>query len=144
MKLSSFADLLAARGLQLLPGSAAVPVELLVRLPDRTVAHFTARGTTLRLRLFAEHALAHVVIAPECGCADHHPQIGPDRLVVGAHAIPLAEREINGKLAFGWHHHEAGLLRLADAIPHFFTLLAAPQPAPAAPAADTRTLVSIG
>lgn len=123
MKLSSFADLLASRGLELLPGSAAVPVELLVRLPDRTIAHFTARGTTLRLRVFAEHALANVVIAPECGCADHHPQVGPTRLVVGAHAVPLAERVIDGELTFGWQHHEAGLLRLPDAATHFFTLL---------------------
>ena len=139
MNLSSFADLLASRGLELLPGSAAVPVELLVRLPDRTIAHFTARGTTMRLRLYSEHALANVVIPPECGCSDHHPQTGPSRLVVSAHAVPLAERLIDGELTFGWQSHEAGLLRLADAATHFFTLLESLTPA----SVPTRTLVGV-
>ena len=128
MNLSSFADLLASRGLRLLPGSTAVPVDLLVELPlesrEATIAHFTARGTTIRLRLYSPDALASVVIGPECGCGDHHPQVGPSRLVVGAHAVPLLERTIDGELMFGWRRHEAGLLRLADASTHFFDLLA--------------------
>lgn len=124
MNLPSFADLLASRGLRLLPGASAVPVDILVELPDATVAHFTSRGTTLRLRLYSRDALTGVVIAAECGCGDHHPQVGPQRLVVRAGTVPLVERSIDGELTFGWQRHEAGLLRLADASAHFLDLLA--------------------
>jgi hypothetical protein len=141
MNLAAFADLLASRGLRLLPGSHAVPVELLVQLPDATIARFTARGTTLRLRLYAPDALTSVVIAAECGCGDHHPQTGPNRATLSAYAVPLAEHVIDGELLFGWQHHEAGLLRLPDAATHFFTLLTH---LPAPPQhAEPRTLVGV-
>jgi hypothetical protein len=143
MNLSAFADLLASRGLRLLPGSYAVPVELLVELPEETIAHFTARGTTLRLRLYSPEALTAIVIAAECGCGDHHPQVGPDRLVLVRHAVPTAEYTLDGDLLFGWQNHEAGLLRLVDASAYFFELLRrAPILASPAPAAE-RTLVSV-
>jgi hypothetical protein len=129
MNLSALADLFASHGLRLLPGSYAVPVDLLVQLPDATIARFTARGRTLRLRQYAADALTTVVIPTECGCGDHHPQTGPNRVTISAYAEPLAERVIDGELLFGWTRHEAGLLRLADAVPYFFDLLAAlPQP----------------
>lgn len=124
MNLPAFADLLASRGLRLLPGSHAVPVELLVQLPDATIARFTARGTTLRMRQYSAEALTSIVIAAECGCGDHHPQTGPSRITLSAYAVPLAERIIDGELLFGWQTHEAGSLRLADASTHFFDLLA--------------------
>ena len=123
MNLPAFADLLASRGLQLLSGSHAVPVELLVQLPDATIARFTARGTTLRLRRYTPDALTAITIAAECGCGDHHPQTGPTRVALSRYAVPLDERTIDGELLFGWQHHEAGLLRLPDAATHFFTLL---------------------
>ncbi|WP_427893210.1 hypothetical protein ACQHIV_10040 [Kribbella sp. GL6] len=123
MNLPALADLLASRGLRLLPGSYAVPVELLVQLPDATIAHFTARGTTLRLRTYSPDALTTITIPAECGCGDHHPQTGPARITLSRYAVPLEERTIDGELHHGWHHHEAGLLRLADATEHFFTLL---------------------
>jgi hypothetical protein len=123
MNLSSFSDLLASQGLDLLPGSYAVPVSLLVGLPDAGIARFTARGTTLRLRVYSPDALTSVMIAPECGCAAQHPRTGPHRLVLRSSAVPLVERVIDGALRFGWHSHEAGLLRLADASPWFFELL---------------------
>ena len=123
MNLPALADLLASRGLRLLPGSYAVPVELLVQLPDATIVQFTARGTTLRLRSYAPDALTTVTIPAECGCGDHHPQTGPSRVTLSRYAVPLDERVIDGKLDYGWHAHEAGLLRLADAIHHFFALL---------------------
>ncbi|WP_433002078.1 hypothetical protein [Kribbella sp. CA-294648] len=123
MNLASLADLLASRGLRLLPGSHTVPVELLVQLPDATIARFTARGTTLRLRHYSPDALTSIVIAAECGCGDHHPQTGPNRVTLSAFATPLSEHVLDGELLFGWTTHEAGALRLADAIPHFFTLL---------------------
>ena len=56
MNLSSFSDLLASQGLDLLPGSYAVPVSLLVGLPDAGIARFTARGTTLRLQVYSPDA----------------------------------------------------------------------------------------
>ncbi|MEV6288067.1 hypothetical protein [Kribbella sp. NPDC051770] len=124
MQLSTLADLLASRGLRLLPGAHAVPVELLVQLPDATIAQFTARGRTLRLRQYAATALTTIAIPTECGCGDHHPQTGPDRVTLSAYAVPLTERVIDGELLFGWTGHEAGLLRLADATPYFFDLLA--------------------
>jgi hypothetical protein len=136
MNLTSFADLLAFRGLRLLPGSSAVPVDVLVELPDTTIAHFTSRGTTIRLRLYSADDLTTVVIAPECGCGDHHPQVGPERLVLRAHAAPFLERTIDGELTFGWQRHEAGLLRLTDAASHFFDLLATAT-------APQRTLVGV-
>ncbi|MFG1625718.1 hypothetical protein [Kribbella sp. NPDC049227] len=123
MNLPAFADLLASRGLRLLPGSHAVPVELLVQLPDATIATFTARGTTLRLRRFSPDALTAITIAAECGCGDHHPQSGPARVTLSRYAVPLDEHTLNGELLFGWRDHEAGLLRLPDAASHFFTLL---------------------
>jgi hypothetical protein len=124
MNLPAFADLLASRGLRLLPGSSAVPVELLVQLPDATIAHFTAQGTTLRLRRYSPDALTTIAIPTECGCGDHHPQTGPTRVTLSRYAVPVEEHTIDGELQYGWQHHEAGLLRLADAVPHFFTLLA--------------------
>jgi hypothetical protein len=123
MNLPAFADLLASRGLRLLPGSHAVPVELLVQLPDATIVQFTARGTTLRLRSYSPDALTAITIAAECGCGDHHPQTGPTRVTLSRYAVPSAERTIDGELLFGWQSHEAGLLRLPDATTHFFTLL---------------------
>jgi hypothetical protein len=141
MNLSAFADLLASRGLRLLPGSHAVPVDLLIQLPDATIGHFTARGTTVRMRLYGPDALTSIVIAAECGCGDHHPQTGPNRITLSASAVPLTERVIDGELLFGWQSHEAGHLRLADAATHFFTLLAQLTPASAAP--EPRTLVGV-
>ena len=137
MNLSALSDLLAARGLRLLPGSHAVPVELLVELSDATIARFTARGTTLRLRHYSPDALRSIVIAAECGCGDHHPQTGPNRITLSSYAVPLTERVLDGELLFGWTHHEAGSLRLADAATHFFTLLET------LPATSTKTLVGV-
>ncbi|TDU84347.1 hypothetical protein EV138_6818 [Kribbella voronezhensis] len=137
MNLQAFADLLASHGLRLLPGSAAVPVDVLVQLPDATIVRFTARGTTLRLRQFAPDALTSIVIAAECGCGDHHPQTGPNRVTLSAYAVPLAERVLDGELLFGWSRHEAGTLRLADAAGHFFALL------DTLPTTNTRTLVGV-
>ncbi|MGW6199402.1 hypothetical protein ACWF0M_24850 [Kribbella sp. NPDC055110] len=123
MNLPALADLFASRGLRLLPGSYAVPVELLVQLPDATIVQFTARGTTLRLRRYSPDALTTITIPAECGCGDHHPQTGPSRVTLSRYAVPLDERTIDGELEYGWHHHEAGHLRLPDALTHFFTLL---------------------
>ena len=123
MNLPALADLLASRGLRLLPGSYAVPVELLVQLPDATIVRFTARGTTLRLRSYSPAALTTITIPAECGCGDHHPQTGPARVAISRYAVPLDEHVIDGELAYGWHHAEAGLLRLTDATEYFFTLL---------------------
>jgi hypothetical protein len=135
MNLSALADLFASHGLRLLPGSHPVPVELYVELPDASIARFTARGRTLRLRHYSPEALTSVVIAAECGCGDHHPQTGPDRVTLSAFATPLAEHVLDGELLFGWTGHEAGALRLVDAVPHFFTLLPLLEP--------SRTLVSV-
>jgi hypothetical protein len=123
MNLPAFADLLASRGLRLLPGSHAVPVELLVQLPDATIARFTARGITLPLQHYPADALTAITIAAECGCGDHHPQTGPARVTLSRYAVPTDSRTIDGELTFGWTSHEAGLLRLADAATHFFALL---------------------
>ena len=123
MNLPALADLLASRGLRLLPGSYAVPVELLVQLPDATIARFTARGTTLRLRRYSPDALTAITIPAECGCGDHHPQTGPTRITLSRYAVPTEEHLIDGELRYGWQHHEAGLLALADATTHLFTLL---------------------
>lgn len=134
MNLPALADLLASRGLRLLPGSYAVPVELLVQLPDATIVRFTARGTTLRLRSYSPDALTAITIPAECGCGDHHPQAGPSRVTLSRYAVPLDERTIDGELEYGWRHHEAGLLHLADATTHFLTLLET---------LHTRTLVGV-
>ena len=114
MNLPAFADLLASHGLRLLPGSFAVPVELLVQLPDAMIARFTARGTTLRLRSYSPDAVTAVTIRAECGCGDHHPQTGPTRITLSRYAVPIDERIIDGELLFGWKSHEAGLLTDRD------------------------------
>jgi hypothetical protein len=123
MELSDFADLLAARGQRLLPGSHAVPVDVLVRQPDGAIARFTARGTTIRLALFDPDALASIVLGTDCGCGKHHEPTGPARTALRAGATPVLERVIDGRVAFGWSTHEAGLLRLAEAAPYYFELL---------------------
>ncbi|GAB3923538.1 hypothetical protein GCM10029976_013880 [Kribbella albertanoniae] len=129
MNLPAFADLLASRGLRLLPGSHAVPVELLVQLPDATIARFTARGTTLQLQHYPAEALTTITIAAECGCGDHHPQTGPARVTLSRYAVATDERVIDGELQFGWTSYEAGLLSLADAAGYFFQLLDESMPA---------------
>ncbi|MFK4085348.1 hypothetical protein ACI2LF_14640 [Kribbella sp. NPDC020789] len=132
MKLPAFADLLASHGLRLLPGSHAVPVELLVQLPDATIVRFTARGTTLQLQHYPAGALTAITIAAECGCGDPHPQTGPARVTLSRYAVPTDERTIDGELLFGWTSYEAGLLSLADAAGYFFQLLDDLRPAPVA------------
>jgi hypothetical protein len=124
MNLPAVADLLDARGLRLLPGSFAVPVNLLVELPDTSVARFTASGTTIRLSVYEPGVLTSIVVPTECGCGQHHEPSGPRRTVVDSHATPTVERTIDGTLEYGWRNHEAGLLRLPQAIPYFFDLLA--------------------
>jgi hypothetical protein len=127
MNLTTLADALALHDLRLLPGSHAVPVELLVQLPDSTVAHFTARGTTIRLALHSPLDLSSVTLEPDCGCGRHHAPTGRPRTTLDPDAIPLAESYVDGIRTFGWRSHEAGLLRLPDALPHFHTLLAQAQ-----------------
>jgi hypothetical protein len=121
--LATFAALLEPHGLRLLPGSSAVPVDLLLQLPDASVAHFTARGTTLRLRVYPRDAMTTVLIAAECGCGENHPQVGPQRPVLRHDATPVAERSIDGRTAFGWRAHEAGLLRPEAAAPFLLQLV---------------------
>lgn len=123
MDLAAVSSLLVARGQRLLPGSHAVPVELLVALPDDAVARFTARGTSIRLSLFAADAVSSIELATECGCNQHHESAGPARTWLRGDAVPVLERVIDGRTAFGWTGHEAGLLRLADAVPYYFELL---------------------
>ena len=123
MDLAAVSTLLSTRGQRLLPGSHAVPVELLVALPDATVARFTARGTSIRLALFAAAAVSEIVLPTECGCGFHHESAGPVRTWLHRDAVPVAERVIDGRAAFGWTSHEAGLLRLADAVPYYVELL---------------------
>jgi hypothetical protein len=123
MELSVFADLLATRGQRLLPGSHVVPVDVLAEQPDGTIAHFTARGTTIRLALFDHDALASIVLSTDCGCGKYHEPAGLARTALRAGAEPLLERVIEGRLAFGWTSHEAGLLRLAEAAGYYFELL---------------------
>lgn len=123
MDLAAFSSLLVARGQRLLPGSYAVPVDVLVALPDGAVARFTARGTTIRLALFDAGAVSSIELATECGCGQHHESAGPVRTWLRGGAVPVRERVIDGRAAFGWTGHEAGLLRLADAVPYYFELL---------------------
>ena len=123
MDLAAVSSLLLARGQRLLPGSHAVPVELLVALPGAAVARFTARGTTIRLALFAADALSEIVLPTECGCGQHHESAGPRRTWLRGDAVPVLERVIDGRAAFGWTGHEAGLLRPAEAVPYYFELL---------------------
>ena len=123
MDLAAVSTLLATRGQRLLPGSYAVPVELLVALPDATVARFTARGTSIRLALFAADAMSELVLPTACGCGGHHESAGPVRTWLHRDAVPVAERMIDGRAAFGWTGHEAGLLRLDEAVPYYVELL---------------------
>ena len=123
MDLAAVSTLLATRGQRLLPGSHAVPVELLVALPDDTVARFTARGTTIRLAVFGTDALTRIVLPTACDCGQHPEYAGPARTWLRRNAVPAVERVIDGRAAFGWTGHEAGLLRLGDAVPFYDELL---------------------
>lgn len=119
---SAWTAALAERGLTVLPTSHAVPVQLWAR--DRAGAlHFTAQGTTVRLRRYDASALTGLILRAECDCEEHRTAGAGRRTVLVPGAAPLAEQVIDGRDAFGWTGIEAGLLDVASAAVLFDRLL---------------------
>jgi len=123
---------LAARGIIVLPPSAAVPVELHATLPDGRALHFRCRGTRVTLRLFASDDVRLAVPAGAetptelpltterwlpLGAAGE----APARVVFTGQA--RASAVIDGTQRWGWRGYEAGLLRVREAAALFDELL---------------------
>ena len=122
LTLSAWTAALAERGLHVLPASHAVPVQLWAR-DSAGVLHFTARGTTVRLRRYAGNALTGLILRSECNCEAHRTAGAGQRTVLLPGAIPLAEVVYDGRAERGWTGIEAGLLDVAGAAILFDRLL---------------------
>ena len=121
MNLTTWTADLAARGLTALPPSTAVPVELYAVLPDGDLLHFRARGTTVTLRRYAADDVSVVLPTAYAGTTPEAlavadvralpDAVGAGRVLLPAHARPVAEVAIDGTARFGWTGFEAGLCR---------------------------------
>jgi hypothetical protein len=147
MILSTWTTELAQRGITVLPPTTIVPVDMYASLPDGCGLHFRCRGTRVTLSVFAAADVQLAVPVREATPTEL-PLTTEIRLpLAGARLIesdlvrvvfsgpPVASATIDGRRRFGWAGHEAGLLRLGDALPLFDELLGAvlaqPMPVPA-------------
>ena len=130
---TAWADELRRRGITVLPGASAVPVELYGLLPDGRALHFRCRGTSATLRLHAAGDVALAVGVREA--------VRPELPVTGEVWLPVtdfvgaptgravllgaavAQAVLDGSDRFGWSGHEAGMLRGPAALPLFTELL---------------------
>jgi hypothetical protein len=129
---------LRADGYLLCPGSSAVPVDVRGVRRDGVGLHFRCRGTAVRLAAYRPGRAAWQVAVRDAGwCPEeslqlwvHRPLDGtpppPEaRLAFPGDAGPDREVILDGADAWGWRHHEAGLLRPDAAAQLFDHLLAA-------------------
>jgi hypothetical protein len=141
MRFDAWVSQLARRGINVLPPSHAVPVEVHAVLADGRGLHFRCRGTTVTLRVFPA-AAARVAVPVDVGAPTEFP-IVPDvlfpvaeglrraraggaayRLVFPSAAAPEAVTSIDGRVRFGWSAYEAGQLSVRSAAPLLDELLA--------------------
>ena len=124
---ASWTRALTARGYVVLPTSHAVPVSLWLRDGDPRegrVLHFSARGTRLRLAVYAPTDFTTLLLRAACDCAEHRQAGATGRLVLNPGAQPVEQHEFDGARVFGWQGHEAALLPLDQAAGIFESLLA--------------------
>lgn len=122
--LAAWGRALLPRGLQVLPHSHAVPVDVWMRDHRHDLLlHLRARGTRVTLRAYAGQDLATAILRAECDCAAHRAAGAAHRAVLVPGARPLAEAVYAGESEAGWTGIEAGLLRLDGAAALFELLL---------------------
>ncbi|GAA1912988.1 hypothetical protein [Nocardioides marmoribigeumensis] len=128
---------LAPRGWSVLPQSHLVPVDVWLR-SGPVLLHLSGRGTTVRLRRYAESDLAVALLRAECDCQSHREAGAAARVVLRPGAAPSASVAYDGAARHGWTGVEAARLRADELRPVLAELLAdllasaGPAPAPAA------------
>lgn len=132
--LDTWSPRLAARGLVVLPQSHLVPVDVwLRRTADGTLLHLTGRGTTLRLRTYADSDLTVMLLRSECDCQSHREAGATHRVVLRPGAAPATEVAYDGAALHGWTGVEAarlGVAALAPVLDRLLATTAAPVHAP--------------
>jgi hypothetical protein len=134
--LSSWSTHLAARGLTVLPQSHLVPIDVWLRDAAGSLLHLTGRGTTVRLRTYAESDLTVVLLRAECDCRSHREAGAAHRVTLRPGAVPTTEAAYDGAARHGWTGVEAALVA-PDALAAILTTLLseieiAPESAPLA------------
>jgi len=136
---ASWTAALSARGWTVLSPSHAVPVQLWLRNGDE-VLHLLARGTRVVLRRYAATDLTAMILRSQCDCAEHRTAGAGARTVLAPGVAPHSEVALDGRTAFGWTSHEAGLLDVPTAAGIFESLHA--QLTTTASASDERVAVA--
>ena len=134
--LAGWHDVLARRGLQLLPNSTFVPVDAWLvdpRTPSR-VLRLLGRGTTVRLITYDRRDLCVLLLRSECDCEEHRLAGAVGRLVLRPGAESLEETSYDGAALHGWTGVTAALLRPDEVAPILDHLLRSSEPAVAATA----------
>lgn len=140
---SSWTTALTARGFGVLRPSHHVPVSLWLRESvaggDR-VLHFSARGTTLRLAVYAPSDLTTLLLRAECDCAEHRTAGAASRSTLNPGAVATFERMFDGARTLGWRGHEAATLPLIETAGIFEALYASLPVATGRPGSVTHPL----
>ena len=121
----SWADVLATRGLRLLPQSQLVPIDAWLaapRSPSRLL-RLVARGTRVRLTVYDGSDLTTMLVRAECDCEEHRQAGAAGRPALRPGAAPLAEVVYDGARRDGWTGVAAGLLRPDEVAPVLDLLL---------------------
>lgn len=121
----SWADVLAAHGLRVLPQSQFVPIDAWLtdlRSPSR-ILRLTARGTRVRLRAYDRSDLTTMLVRAECDCEEHRQAGAAGRASLRPGAAPVAEVVYDGAQRAGWTGVAAGLMRAEEVAPVLDALL---------------------
>ena len=130
LKPASWAAVLSAHGLRVLPQSQLVPIDAWLvdpRSPSRLL-RLVARGTRVRLTAYDRSDLTTLLLRAECDCEEHRQAGAAGRPALRPGAVPVAESVYDGAQRDGWSGVEAGLLRPDDVAPlldHLVTALEA-------------------
>ena len=113
---------LAPRGWTVLPQSHLVPVDVWLARGD-SLLHLSGRGTTLRLRAYAQSDLTVALLRAECDCQSHREAGATARVVLRPGAVPSVHAVYDGALRHGWTGIEAARLRVPELLPVMDELL---------------------
>ena len=119
LKPASWADVLSAHGLRVLPHSQLVPIDAWLadpRSPSRLL-RLVARGTRVRLTVFDRSDLTTLLLRAECDCEEHRQAGAAGRPALRPGTVPVAEAVYDGAQRDGWTGVEAGHLRPDDVAP---------------------------
>ncbi len=116
---SSWADVLSARGLRVLPHSRFVPLDVWLVDPrdPSQLLHLLARGTRVRLAVYDRSDLTTLLLRAECDCEEHRLAGASGRPALRPGVTPVAEAVYDGAVRAGWSGIAAGLLRTEEVAP---------------------------